>query len=244
MKAIILAAGVGKRLYPLTRKMPKCMLKINKETLIEQYFYSFSKCGINEVVLVVGHLNRIIKETLDKKFKGVKIKYIYNKYYEVYGSAYSFWLTRKEFIESPIILLDSDVLFHPKILEKLVKSKHENCLIVDRSFVDTGEEVKVSVEGKTVKKLGKETVRSSNCVGENVGFYKFSENKYTVIREIMKFIKDYAFNFEYEDAINLSLDKLKMQYIPTKGLPWIEIDSPEDLHRAREDIYPKIIKHL
>jgi len=211
--------------------------------LIDRYFNSFSKCGINEVVLVVGYLAETLKKKLGDKYMGINVKYVYNTDYAVSGSAYSFWLARDEFLKKSFILADSDILFHERILQRLVNSHYENCLVVDTFFADTGEEVKVIAEDGVVKHIGKRVVDYSSCVGEAVGLYKFSGKVDRLLGDgLEEYIGIHGMTSEYEDALNGLLPFFKMHYTATQGLPWIEIDFPEDLEKAHSVIYPKLSK--
>lgn len=245
MHAIILVAGMGKRLRPLTLSIPKSMIKIGNKPLLEYYFQAFRECGINEATLVIGHLGRMIKEKFRDTYEGIKIKYIYNDKYQLYGSAFSLWLARKAFFKESFLVMDGDVLFHKNILKKLIDSKYENCLVVDSEFIDTGEEVKVIAEGQVVKALGKKvSVYGDNlrCVGEAVGFYKFSKKVSKKIAEGLKrFMNVYGYTSDYEDVLNYLLSPLTIYYTTTCGLPWIEIDFLSDLKKAKLEIYPRIL---
>lgn len=243
MKSIVLAAGIGKRMLPITNCMPKFMIQFNGKSLFDLYFNAFNECGINEAVLVVGHLAETIREKLGDQYMGVDVKYVSNRDYAVSGSAYSLWLARDEFSKEPFVLADSDILFHKHILTMLVNSPYENCLVVDPVFTDTGEEVKVVAEDGVVKQIGKKVVNHFKCVGEAVGLYKFSRRASNILRDgLEEYISIHGLTSEHEDALNSLLHLFEMRYVTTQGLPWIEMDFLEDLERARLEIYPKITR--
>lgn len=234
MKCIILAAGVGKRLRPITNRTPKCLIQLNREPLIASYFRAFRKTSIDNVVLVLGYMADAIEKRLGRKYMSIGVDYIHNLDYASSNSAYSLWLAREEMSDESFVLADGDVLFDPKILENLVNSSYGNCLVADSVFVDTGEEVKVVGKGGIVKQLGKPAVNRNRVVGESVGLYKFSRNvSHLLVRGLGKYINDNGRNSEYEDALNSLLSTFEMHYFTTAGLPWIDIDFPEDLEKAK-----------
>lgn len=235
MKSIILAAGIGKRLRPITNHTPKCLIEFNGKALIDNYFNSFRECGIKEAVLVVGYLSETLEKKLGDKYLDIDVKYIHNRDYAFSNSAYSLWLAKDEISEESFILTDSDILFDRRILQRLVNSRNENCLVVDPVFEETGEEVKVIGEVSTVRHLGKRITDRSKLIGESLGLYRFSEKVTSLLFEgIEKYINIHGRTAEYEDALNSVLSLFKMHYITTQGLPWIDIDSPEDLQKANK----------
>lgn len=241
MKAIILAAGIGKRLRPITSSMPKCLIQFDGKTLIDNHFDSLGECGIRKAVLVVGYMAETLKRKLGDKYRCISIKYVHNRNYESSDSAYSLWLAKDEISKEPFIVADSDILFHKRIFEKLVNCPFENCLIADPFFADTGEEVKVAAEGGIVRQIGKRSVDHSKLVGEAIGLYKFSGNASSVLVDgLEKYMSVNGITSEYEDALNSILSLLKMHYVTTEGLPWIDIDFPEDLKKAELLVYPKL----
>jgi len=234
MKAIILAAGVGRRLRPVTDHTPKCLVQLNREPLINNYFRAFNKSAISNAILVVGYMAETLKKKIGHKYMGIHVNYVYNPHYASSNSAYSLWLAKNEILESAFILADGDILFDTAILEKLVNSSYQNCLVVDSRFVDTGEEVKVVGEGGIVKRLGKLIDDRYQVVGEAVGLYKFSKNvSNLIVPGLEKHINDKGRDCEFEDALNDLLSTLRMHYITTTGLPWMDIDFPEDLKKAK-----------
>lgn len=233
MKSIILAAGIGKRLRPITNHTPKCLIEFNGKALIDNYFNSFHECGIKEVVLVVGYLSETLEKKLGDRYLDIDVKYIHNKDYAFSNSAYSLWLAKDEISEKSFILADSDILFDRRILRRLVNSRYENCLVVDSVFEETGEEVKVVGEVSIVKQMGKKIADRSKLIGESLGLYKFSKKVTSLLLGgTEKYLNIHGRTAEYEDALNSILALFEMHYITTQGLPWIDIDSAEDLQKA------------
>ena len=116
MKAVILAAGLGSRLSPVTQKMPKCLLEIGGKTIIERQLELLSSLGVKETVVVVGYLKEMIVDLIQDRAKIIE-----NPDFSSTNSSYSLWLARKNLLGS-FIHLNSDLIFDKEILSKLIKS--------------------------------------------------------------------------------------------------------------------------
>ncbi len=234
MKAILLAAGIGDRLHPITDSIPKCLIEIYGKTLLERHFQNFKDNNINEVVIVVGHLkDRIISQAGDN-YNGIPVKYIDNEKYRD-GSIYSLYLARDE-IEHDCIIMDADVICHPDIFKMLVETNINNCFLMDNSAEETGEEMMLgAVDGRVYKidrTLGKEHYDE---YGEGVGFLKLKGEDGTKLKDILEYYINKGENkYEYEHALNIFIKDVHVGYEVTKGLPWTEVDFKEDIERAEE----------
>ena len=240
MQAVILAAGMGKRLHPVTNSEPKCLIDFGGRTLLERNISILGKYGVRNVLVVIGYLGDRIREKIGYEFANVRIEYISNLAYDEGGSGHSLWLAKSR-IEGESIIMDADVLFHEMILEKLVNSDYKDCLIVDRDLKDTGEEVKVTAESELIKEIGKEIGNYLTCIGEYIGIIRLSKEGWEfLVEELERFSRNGIVTAEYENAIGNMVKRYQMHYIFTDGLPWIEIDFPKDLEKARKQIYPRI----
>ena len=236
MKAIILAAGESRRLYPHTKNKPKCLLKIGKRSIIEHQITSFRKCGIKDIVVVTGHGKERVEKALGKG-----IKYIYNSKYKETSSIYSLWLAKEE-ASSGFVVINSDVFFHIDILKKLLNSKKQDCITLDPNSTLGDEEMKVKVNDGKVVDMSKD-MAISEAHGENVGMIKFSRKGAKVLfSKIEELISSGIVNVWAPYAFKEIAKSHNLYVVSTHGLPWIEIDFLEDLKRAREKIYPEIIK--
>ena len=130
MQAIILAAGNGKRLRPLTESIPKVMVEICGETIIKRALNHLAELKkIEEVIIVIGYKSEKIKEHIGKFYKGMEINYILNKDYDSTNNIYSLWLA-KDYVKSDVILLEGDILFEKEMLIPLLDSNHPNLVLV------------------------------------------------------------------------------------------------------------------
>ncbi len=231
MRAILLAAGIGKRLKPLTDIIPKSLIRIGDKTLLERMLDSLIKEGIKDIYIVVGHLGEKIRERIGKEYHGVAIHYILNRDYKM-GSAFSVWAARNYFNDD-ILLMDSDVIFENAILKTLIKSKDENCFLMDKNYKDTGEEMKLAVLNKVVVQIARHITERYDEIGEGVGFFKLS-SRYrkeflTVLEEAVANDKD----SDYEEALDKFVKHITVGFEEVTGLKWTEIDYEDDINRAK-----------
>jgi choline kinase len=235
MKAIILAAGKGTRLDGAAVK-PKCLVQIGGSTLLHRQIETLRSLNVREIVIVVGFGADSIREECD-----AGISFVENAKFAETSSLYSLWMAR-EHLTGGFVVLNCDVLFHPQLLADLLESEHENALLL--SDTDAGpmgdEEMKVKVQNQLVVDISKE-MDPLDADGENVGIVKFSAAGARLLIEYMDALigsgelKHWAPRAFLEFARNHPLHALS-----TRGLPWIEIDFPEDYRRAVDEVLPQI----
>lgn len=232
MKAIILAAGVGRRLSPITDTTPKCLIRIGDRTIIERYFENFSRLGIDEAVIVVGHLKNKIIEAIGDEFHGVKVTYLDNERFEE-GNIFTVHLASQAF-DDDIIMMDADVIFHPGLLERQIKSPSKNCYLMDEGFVETdGEECKVAALNGRVVANNRKITKKYDRIGEGLGFLKLCRQTALELKKIVgQFIERGETSKEYEDALEILLEQEVVGFEPVGDLPWTEIDFKEDIQKA------------
>jgi choline kinase len=244
MKAIILAAGASRRLMPITDRVPKCLLKIGDKSLIEQQLDAIDIAGIREAVIVVGYLKEMVVDRIGGKYKGIRrITYVENPDFASTNTVYSLFLAREHFLGDDFVYFNADVLFHKDIVRLLVEHDGSNVLAVD--FKKCGkEEVKfVTDPGRRVVKLSK-TVPLDEAEGEFIGIAKFGK---TITGAFAAALERYSSgsdrNLFFERAVEDILDRDSFMFLDVSRIPNIEIDFPEDLKKAREEIYPAILAY-
>ena len=130
MQAIILAAGLAKRLRPLTDTTPKCLLDVGGKNLLHRTMDNVISNGIKDFIFVTGYRENMIKDYLKVNFPDVNIKFITNADYSNNNNSYSLWMT-KDFVKDDFILLDSDILFNSRIVTKLLNDQNNNAAAVN-----------------------------------------------------------------------------------------------------------------
>ena len=149
MKAVILAAGIASRLRPLTDTTPKCLLKIGERCLLERAFDALIQNGFDEFIIVTGYRQQQIVDFLQTRYPERKVTFIYNDRYESTNNIYSLWLTRPYADEEEVLLLDSDIVFDPQIVAKLLGSDKADALALNRHELGA-EEIKVIADGESI----------------------------------------------------------------------------------------------
>jgi choline kinase/phosphatidylglycerophosphate synthase len=240
MKALILAAGVGKRLSPYTDYSPKCLIDIGGTTLMERMLQCLNAVGVREVSIVIGHLKEKIKEKLGTSFNGISVSYIENNRYQE-GSILSLWYARDMMQGGDLIIMDADVLFPVQALERLVNSKHRNCFLMDESFKDSLEEMKLGVRSDRVIAISRKLSNGYDKIGEGVGFLKVSKESLPLLKEKLdEFYQSNRTSVEYEDLLDEWLKIEAVGFEPVQDLPWTEVDFFDDLRKAWTRILPKV----
>lgn len=242
MKAIILAAGVGRR---LGIDHPKCLLEFNGRSLLQRHLDLLKQLGVEEVVVGVGHLADQVIMSIEQYGHNDFTRTIHNPRYEQ-GSVISLWTLRDELAYGgDILLMDADVLYDQRMLQRLITTDHENSFLLDRSFEEGDEPVKLCVRDGQLIEFRKQLAfdLDYDFYGESVGFFRFGS---TISQRLAERTEEYLSNglFEehYEEAIrDLILETPEaFAFEDITGIPWIEIDFPEDIQRAKQDILPKL----
>jgi choline kinase len=231
-RAIILDAGEGKRLRPLTKNLPKCLIKIGSKTILEHQLSRLVDCGIAEVILVVGYQSSMILRKLEQEPFDLKMKYVTNPVYHKTNTVYSLWLARG-WMDKDFLYLNGDVFFHEEVLRRLIAAEHRTCLAVETRREVATEEVKVELTEEIVKSIGKE-MDPSVADGEFVGIAKFSkETNIMFRRRLDEVVREGKLNAFFELAVHRMLDECSVYAIDVSDLPCIEIDTHIDLEEAR-----------
>jgi len=235
IKAVILAAGVGSRIRPLTDNCPKSLLMINGKTILEMMISHIQKCGISEIVFVLGYLQDQIKDYVKTQFPDLVAHYITNKKYKETNTGYSLLLTKDLVQNSTFIKFDADVVFDISILKNLIDSEHDNCLCIDKNINLDVEEIKVIIreENRVVK--ASRTVNPEDAIGESIGIEKISpEAAHALFSELEIMMKDEQYHQEYyEAAYERIIEKdVPFHALDISGLKWTEIDTKEDFLTA------------
>jgi L-glutamine-phosphate cytidylyltransferase len=243
LKAVVLAAGVARRLAPLTDHTHKCLLPVGGRSLLDRMLEALARSGVEETVIVVGHVQERVRAEAGRTRGAMKIRCLENPDYQK-GSILSLWQARDVLRGHPTLVMDADVLFPPVLLTSLIAAPVPNALLLDRSFDDTGEEVKLYTIGPRVVALGKKFVPECwETVGEGVGFFKCArEHGVEFVRQLAHSIEETGGINEYEDALHRLLSQVAVGWVDITGLPWTEVDFVEDWQRADEQVWPRIAR--
>jgi choline kinase len=247
MRAIILAAGRGQRLQqPEHQQIPKCLLRFGGKTLLERHLLALRECGVSEVVLALGFKRELIEAEIDRMRVTPAPEIVINPGFEL-GSVLTVHTAAEPLGRGgEVLLMDADVLYHGQILKALVAGERAvNRVLMDRDFEAGDEPVKLCLRGGVPVELRKRIVPDLqyDTVGESVGFFRFDEAGARRLTEIVAaYVARGASDMPHEEAVRDLLRERDHAFdvADVTGLPWIEIDFPNDMARAEQEILPEL----
>ena len=234
MKAIILTAGVARRLYPLTYKNPKCLLKIEDRPIIDYQLHALDSHGIKDVFIVVGYYREKVISYLQHNFPQFNFNFVSNEHFFETNTAYSLYLCREIISLSDFLLLNGDVLFPSDLLDRILSSPFDNILAVEEKLCGREEVKVIAGSGHTLVAIGKELIQE-NSLGEFIGVARFSkEFNEKLSTSLIQLIRAGGKADYFEAAIHPLLVSNHVHFVNISDIPCIEIDFSEDLEKANQ----------
>lgn len=251
MQAIILAAGMGKRLKELTRNNTKCMIKVNGITLIERMLHQIEQKNLKKIVIVVGYEGKKLIEYIDSLSIKTPIEYVENPIYDKTNNIYSLSLARKYLCEDDTLLFESDLIFEDSVLEQLINDERKTLALVDKyeSWMD-GTCVKIAEDDTIESFIPGKSFKYSDIKDyyKTVNIYKFSKN--FSINKYVPFLDAYSKalgnNEYYEQVLKIitMLDDPEIKAKRLSGQLWYEIDDIQDLNIAESMFIEDAYEHV
>lgn len=239
MQAIILAAGMGKRLGEFTRNNTKCMVEVNGEKLIDRLLRQLSGLNLNKIVIVVGYEGQKLIDYLGQQHYNLKIVYVNNPIYDKTNNIYSLYLAKKHLQEDDTLLIESDLIFDDGMFELILQDKNPNLALVAKyeSWMD-GTMVKIDGDNNIINFVPKAAFSyvDKDKYYKTVNIYKlskeFSTNKYIPFLEA--YTKSVGNNEYYENVLSIIsfLNSQNLKALPVNDKKWYEIDDKQDLDIA------------
>ena len=246
-QALILAAGVGRRLGEPEagrHRSPKAMLNFGGKTLLVRHIEILRRLGIIDITVIIGFAAAEMRAALAALNERPPIGVAVNRDY-LEGSVVSLWTGRTVLRSgAPVILMDADVLYDVRMMARLIDSSNADCLLLDREIEPGDEPVKLCVRDGRIVDFHKRPSEPHDWHGESVGFFRFSP---AAAQELAGRVEDYVGSgrrmMEYEEPIRdmiiaSAADRFGFEDIT--GLPWTEIDFPEDVLKARA-LLPELV---
>lgn len=232
MQAVILAAGLGKRIQPITNSIPKCLIEVNGKRIIHHQLDILNRLGIQDVIVVVGYLQEKIRTIV-----GSRVVYIENPIYSITNSSYSLWLAR-EFLSGDFIYLNGDLLFHEYILRRLLDDPSENVMATDHSRIGQEDDTfKALIGAGQIIELTKQ-MDQNRVSAVAPGPVKFSKRGRNILFNVLDKIIHHGDKSQWCYSIFGQIaGDIQLRSVDISGLPWIEIDTLEDLEQARKMIF-------
>ena len=237
MKVIILAAGKGERLYPLTRNTPKSLLDLGGGvTVIESQLENIRAAGVTDIVLVIGYRAEQIEAKI-ASINDFNFSIVYNPFYDVSNNLISAWFAREHMSED-FILLNGDDVFESDVMAALLRSKHPITMVVDKKERYDEDDMKVKIEDNRVVAVSK-MIPLDEADGECIGMFHFRGRGREIMRDTLDRMVRYP---HYHKVFYLAA----LQKIMDEGIPvhysecgkdqWAEIDFHPDLSFIRNNI--------
>ena len=238
--AIILAAGVGRR---LGRAVPKVLLDFGGKSLLERHLTALHANNVRDVAITVGHRPDLIRSELTRLGVLDSVALIENPRYRE-GSVVSLAVQCAQLVAGkPVLLMDGDVLYDSRMLARLLQATPENVLLFDRAIEPGEEPVKICLRGEFIVDFDKVPEHAHDRHGESVGFFRFSASMATALAErATAYIESGRPGAEYEAAIRdlIVAHPNRFGVEDISDLPWTEIDFEADVARARQEILPRL----
>jgi len=236
MKAIILSAGQGGRLLPLTETLPKCLLQLGDRTIIEHQITNLNACGISDIAVVTGFAAGAVESALQELSNSRSApRCVFNPFFNVADNLASCWMARHE-MTGPFILLNGDTLFEPAVCEKLLNAPPAPItLAIDRKSRYDSDDMKVRLDGTKLLEVGK-TLEAENIDGESIGMMRFQQDGadrfVATLDQIMR--TPNSLSWWYLKAIGILAEHDLVETQSIEGLKWGEVDFLKDLEAVRE----------
>lgn len=240
MQAIILAAGMGKRLGELTKINTKCMISVNGVTLIDRLLNQLSQLNLSRVVIVVGYEGQKLINYIGARFKErLLIEYVTNPIFDKTNNIYSLALAKEQLMEDDTLLIESDLIFDDKLFNMIVKNPCSNVALVAKyeAWMD-GTMVSIDNEKNILNFIPKKAFKYSeiDTYYKTINIYKFSKDfsKNCYVPFLKAYCKTMGNNEYYEQVLRVvtMLDKTEFKAQPIGDENWYEIDDMQDLDIA------------
>ncbi len=233
MKAIILSAGQGTRLLPMTATIPKCLLEIQGKTIIEWQVDELHKCGVDQITVVTGYGADKVEDLLQRRYGPQRVQTHYSPDYATTDNLVSCWKVREQMTDD-FILLNGDTLFEAAVVKSLLKSPAGPVTVtVNHKDIYDADDMKVSMEGSRLTKVGKD-ISSGNIHGESIGMILFRDKGPAIFKNSLeKAMADTkSVRRWYLSIIDEIAQERTVLTCSIKGLAWCEVDYPADLKQA------------
>lgn len=236
MDAVIVAAGAGTRMMPLTSNTHKCLLAVNGRPIIDYSLAALRGQGIKNITMVTGHQDDLVRQSLSESVD----RFVINPFYRITNNMASLWMAGKA-VPEDFVYLHSDLLYHPSILAMFLARPFSFASIcVEEKNQFTGEEMKVGREADHLI-LGKD-IPGQRAMGEFIGIAAFKKDQFHFFFDIMtKMLSNEGYNSYFAEAVAIASSTHQVEVVTFSEIPWIEVDTEEDLARARTETILQIL---
>jgi len=240
--ALLLAAGTGSRLYPLTKNEPKCMTNVNGKSILERMISNLVNHGFKRLVIITGHLEHCIRDFLGDQIGQMRIEYLFSPLYKTTNNIYSLWMAR-EIVHEPFLLLESDLVFEDSLLDEIIYP--DRIALAKMKDWMNGTCVTINSEGIVDNFINTNFEKADDIKYKTVNIYSFSLKSWNgIVRRLNEKISSGDVNSYYETVFSdmIADDCLKLSSVSFENKSWYEIDTLEDLRLAEKIFSPSKTK--
>lgn len=241
--ALLLAAGTGSRLFPLTKSSPKCLTLVNDKSILERLVNNLNSQGFKRLVIVTGYKNECIMDILGSNSGDINIEYIYSPLYHITNNIYSLWMARN-IINEPFVLFESDLVLNSTLLDNMVYPDRMAVALM-QPWLD-GTTVSLNRQNQVTKFHKGTTDTYTDIRYKTVNIYSFSLLSWRAIVKLLnQYISEGNVNCYYETvfAEMINNQTLTFESVSFDHKPWYEIDTIQDLAKA-ELLFPKELENV
>lgn len=236
--AVILAAGMGTRLAPLTSSCPKCLVKVNGRAILENTLKHLAGQGIREVVILVGYREGLIRSRIGRRYLGMKIRYVRNPIFHQTNNMYSLWLARRFCpADRGMLLVEGDLFFEKRVLGRLLSDPAPCCWAADE-FIRFKEGCMLSTDSSgSVRRI--EIIRRTlpsyhDRQHKSAGMVKLNRAGLSALWDCLEFeVRHWHLGLYYDQVFSRHLGEFGLKICSIAGLKWMEIDDYGDLKKAQ-----------
>jgi len=239
MQALILAAGMGKRLGKPAGNYAKCMITVDEKTLIERSITSIRDAGVTKIIIVVGYSANVLIDHVSS-IEGIELEFIFNRDYETTNNIYSLYLAKNVLLRDDTLLLESDLIFDPTLIHRMIASENSAALVDKYSSWMDGTTVLIDKEDNITRFIEKTELTPDlmkNCY-KTVNIYKFTKEFSSdyYVPKITKYVEEKDKNSYYEIILKILMNSPHSIFkaIIVQNKLWYEIDNSNDLSIAKK----------
>ena len=239
--ALLLAAGTGSRLYPLTKESPKCLTLVNKKSMLARLVTNLKEQGFTRLVIVTGYKQECIVDFLGNQTDDLSIEYIHSPLYKTTNNIYSLWMARN-IINEPFVLLESDLVLETDLLTGMMYP--DRIAIAKMQPWLNGTTVTLNNQNKVTEFQPGTTEPYEETRYKTVNIYSFSLNSWRIIaNKLNQYIAEGSINSYYETVFSALVDEKSLEFtaVSFDKNPWYEVDTILDLAEA-EKLFPIVAK--
>ncbi len=234
MKVILLSAGQGRRLLPLTENLPKCALRLGDRTALEWQLEALTAAGASEVVVATGFQARVV-ENIVRRFRKLPVRIAHNPFYAHCDNLGTCWILRYEMTD-PFVLINGDTMFEPEVFRRLIGTgdAHDITLVTNQKDDYDDDDMKVIVDSGTLRRVDKK-LAIGEVDGESIGMILFRRAGVGLFRAQLEamMLDESTLKRWYLSAVDLLARQGQVGTVDTAGHGWCEIDDAKDLEYAR-----------